>query len=82
MECLRASLAAILLVTVACLGSREPHGAAQETATRGASSEAAAFLDTLQARTFRWFWDQSDPQTGLTPDRWPTRSFASVSATG
>ncbi len=51
-------------------------------AADGAASETAAFLDTLEARTFRWFWEQSDPQRGLTPDRWPTRSFASVAATG
>jgi hypothetical protein len=42
----------------------------------------AAFLDTLSERTFRYFWDLADPQTGLIPDRAPTRSFASVSATG
>lgn len=41
-----------------------------------------AFLDTLAERTFRWFWDVTDPRTGLTPDRWPTRSFASVAAVG
>ena len=40
------------------------------------------FLDTLQARTFQWFWQLSDPRTGLTPDRTPTRSFVSVAATG
>jgi hypothetical protein len=42
----------------------------------------AAFLDTLEARTFRFFWDLAHPATQLTPDRWPTPSFASVSATG
>lgn len=42
----------------------------------------AAFLDTLQARTFRFFWERADSRTGLMPDRWPTRSFMSVSATG
>jgi len=41
-----------------------------------------AFLDTLQQYTFRWFWDKSDPNTGLTPDRWPTKSFSSVAAIG
>jgi hypothetical protein len=41
-----------------------------------------AFLDTLEHRTFQWFWDLSDARTGLTPDRWPTRSFASVGAVG
>jgi hypothetical protein len=43
---------------------------------------AAAFADTLERRTFHYFWDLSDPRTGLTPDRWPTRSFASVGAMG
>jgi hypothetical protein len=40
------------------------------------------FVDQLQERTFRFFWETADAATGLAPDRWPTRSFASVSATG
>ena len=43
---------------------------------------SVAFVDTLERRTFEWFWDLSDPRTGLTPDRWPTHSFVSVGATG
>ena len=43
---------------------------------------ADAFLDTLQRRTFQWFWDTTDPRTGLTPDRWPARTFSSVAAIG
>lgn len=41
-----------------------------------------AFLDDVSHRTFLYFWDLADPTTGLIPDRWPTRSFASVAATG
>ena len=41
-----------------------------------------AFVDDLEHRTFSWFWDTADSTTGLTPDRWPTRSFASVAAMG
>jgi hypothetical protein len=41
-----------------------------------------AFLDTLEERTFRYFWDLGDPETGLIPDRAPTRSFMSTSAVG
>jgi hypothetical protein len=41
-----------------------------------------AFVDTLERRTFQFFWDTADTTTGLTPDRWPTRSFASVAAMG
>jgi hypothetical protein len=42
----------------------------------------SAFLDTLEQRTFAWFWERSDPRSGLTPDRWPTKSFSSVAAVG
>src|SRR5215510_4411711 len=35
-----------------------PHGVA-----------AQSFLDELQQRSFRYFWEQADPQTGLVPDR-------------
>jgi hypothetical protein len=40
------------------------------------------FLDSLQERTFRWFWETTDHRTGLTPDRAPTLSFSSVAAIG
>ena len=41
-----------------------------------------AFLDTLQRRTFGFFWELEDPRTHLIPDRWPTKSFSSVAAVG
>jgi hypothetical protein len=43
---------------------------------------AEPFLDTVQARTFRWFWETTNPRNGLVPDRWPTKSFSSVAAVG
>ncbi|MGH7673492.1 MAG: glucoamylase family protein [Gemmatimonadales bacterium] len=46
------------------------------------SAQAAAFLDTLQRRTFDFFWELTPPATGLTPDRWPTPSFSSIAAVG
>ncbi|HEX8446521.1 MAG TPA: glucoamylase family protein [Sphingomonas sp.] len=42
----------------------------------------AALLGDLKERTFRYFWDTTDPATGLAPDRWPTPSFASIAAVG
>jgi hypothetical protein len=33
------------------------------------SIAAQSFLDDLQQRSFRYFWEQADPQTGLVPDR-------------
>ena len=59
-----------------------PAGPVAQPIGGGPPSPHAAFLDTLAQRTFRFFWERSDAHTGLTPDRWPTRSFASVSATG
>ncbi len=47
-----------------------------------ASPRSQAFLDTLEQRTFSFFWERSDPATGLTPDRWPTQSFSSIAAVG
>jgi hypothetical protein len=41
-----------------------------------------AFLDDLQRRTFRFFWDTGNPENGLARDRWPTPSFASMAAVG
>ena len=54
-------------------------------ATTGAMNVVNAMppsLDELQERTFRWFWDTTNPTNGLTPDRWPTRSFCSIAAVG
>ena len=56
--------------------SKEPNAAIQVRACE------TAFLDSLEERTFHYFWDLTNPKTGLTPDRWPTRSFASVGAIG
>ncbi len=41
-----------------------------------------ALLDSVERRTFDFFWERSDARTGLTPDRWPTPSFSSIAAVG
>src|SRR5688500_17260145 len=38
-------------------------------ASSGLTEDDRAFLDDLQRRSFRFFWDEMDPSTGLTPDR-------------
>jgi len=82
-------LLALAAVAAACAGEPAPDArppeapAAAASAVRPTTDPAQlAFLDTLQERTFRWFWETSDATTGLTPDRWPTRTFASVAAIG
>jgi hypothetical protein len=70
----RAALAASLLV--ACGGS------VPTTAPPPAAPQIQALLDTVQQRTFNFFWERTDARTGLTPDRWPTQSFSSIAAVG
>lgn len=40
------------------------------------------FLDDVQRRTFRFFWETTNPENGLARDRYPTPSFASMAAVG
>jgi hypothetical protein len=46
------------------------------------SARTAAFLDTVEERTFNYFWMLTNPQNGLTPDRAPSPSFSSIAAVG
>src|SRR5690606_34731484 len=36
----------------------------------------------IEKRTFQFFWDTTDERNGMTPDRFPSRPFASVAAIG
>jgi len=56
--------------------------AAAPATARRRSSRSDAFLHDVQRRTFRFFWETTNPANGLAADRWPTRSFASIAATG
>ena len=35
-------------------------------------------INNLERRTFRFFWDTTNKQNGLAPDRFPSPSFAST----
>jgi hypothetical protein len=84
----RTGLVLVCLLAAGCTRetARPPSSLSREPSpepTRDPSPDPrTAFLDTLQVRTFRFFWELADPVTGLSPDRAPTRSFASVGATG
>lgn len=41
-----------------------------------------ALILELQARSFRFFWETTDPDNGLAVDRWPTQSFSSIASVG
>ena len=58
-----------------------PGPAPSASAYRPTTSERA-FVDTLSRRTFDFFWETTNPRNGLTPDRWPSKSFSSVAAVG
>ena len=36
----------------------------------------------MQARTFAWFWETTNPENGLVPDRAPSMPFSSIAAVG
>ena len=40
------------------------------------------FFDDLEARTFRFFWETTNPANGLAPDRYPSAPFASIACVG
>ena len=73
----RCAAAGLLIIAAAC-GPDTP--ATDPGPDR--SPRAEALLDTLQRRTFDFFWERSDPVSGLTPDRWPSESFSSIAAVG
>jgi hypothetical protein len=46
------------------------------------SEDDAAFLDDVQHRTFGYFWETTSAANGLTPDRAPRKTSASIAAVG
>ena len=75
---IKRSILLLLAVVSACSPTRTTIPTPQATLT----PRQTAFLDTLEQRTFNWFWERTNPVNGLTPDRWPTKSFSSVAAIG
>ncbi len=80
-----ATLGSILMsVAAACTATTRvaPHSTASVPLERAITARDTAFLDTLERRTFAYFWETANPRNGLVPDRWPTQSFSSVAAVG
>lgn len=44
--------------------------------------ELPPLFNDIEKRTFQYFWDTTSEQSGLTPDRYPSRPFASIAAIG
>jgi len=73
---------AAVIVASGCTSATSITGVSGPIPPSALSARQTAFLDTLERRTFNWFWERTDPNNGLTPDRWPTKSFSSVAAVG
>lgn len=74
-------LAALLLVVAsACNGGGG--GSRPSVSTPPPTTALDPFFGDLEQRTFRFFWDLTNPANGLVPDRSPTPSFASIAAVG
>ncbi len=91
----RSSLALVLLLSV-CLSvapssfASRTHLQVVQAPTRFSPTDEQ-FLEDLEQRSFRYFWDQADPATGLVPDRARTdgssldqnhQNVGSIAATG
>jgi hypothetical protein len=76
---------AALLVFAACKGGQVQSPALSSSsppARQRAVAHPGALLDDVQKRTFLFFWETTNPENGLVPDRWPTPSFSSIAAVG
>ncbi len=73
---------ALLLPAAAWLVGCAPPGRVADAPPSSIPPHAAALLDDIEQRTFRFFWETTDAATGLAPDRWPTPSFCSIAAVG
>jgi len=71
-----------LFGAVACGGGSVGALATPAPRPTSAGPATAAQLDDLEHRSFNYFWDSANPDNGLVPDRYPTRTFASVAAVG
>jgi hypothetical protein len=69
-------------------GQSAPRATSELLESYALSAEDESLLDELEVATFRYFWDQSDPITGLVRDRFDVRAAtdrrtaASIAATG
>jgi len=62
-----ASAVALSLTLAACANFDPP------ASSGPASNDVAAFSEDLTQRTFRYFWDTTDTERCLAPDRWSRR---------
>jgi hypothetical protein len=74
-------------LTFSALGQKPAKAPPTASTNPDLSPEDDQFLDELERATFQYFWDQTNPKTGLTKDRSNARAedtgtVASIAATG
>src|SRR6185295_9792587 len=62
-------IAATLCAALLCLTASPTARQAATTQARNLSTEDDAFLEDLSRRSFMFFWEQADPETGIIRDR-------------
>lgn len=83
-------LVLVLLGLVACGRSPEPAGGEKpkvilmeaQLPPRPVKPALPPLFADIERRTFQFFWDTTNEVNGLTPDRYPSRPFASVASVG
>jgi hypothetical protein len=68
--------------TIAPAGRTGAPGRRHSPASRSRHAGGDALIADVQKRTFQFFWDTTDPITGLARDRYPSASAASIAAVG
>ena len=80
------TLTAAIVSILVLLAAGRPVAAQDVKPLQGAPPAASPavdpFLLDLQERTFKFFWDTTNPANGLVPDRYPTPSYSSIAAVG
>jgi hypothetical protein len=80
------SAAAAILVTLLLPACESPEANLDPVVVRATPvvpvKSLDPLLDDVQKRTFNFFWETAEPETGLMPDRWPRPPFSSIAAVG
>ena len=70
----------LVALTAACAATPAPVKTAAASPAVLAPISEAAFSEELTERTFRYFWDTTDTQRCLAPDRWPSNPFCDAAS--
>ena len=76
---------AVLLACAPALGAskeRIPGVTVEGSRVYDPERDGDPVINNLERRTFRFFWDTTNKQNGMAPDRWPSPSFASTAGIG